>query len=261
MTALDEWDQTATARSYEAFCGRHGRYREANQELAAHASIGPGQRVLDVAAGTGRTAEALLPNLGPDGRVFCFEPARAMGRAGARRLRDRRVRWLAEWPDSGTFDRIVCGAGIWQLLPLAETFARLADRLRSSGALSFNIPALYLGIPDQPGAGRDPLLQELAARVTDGRTPTAGRSEPLGGPDTIDAQLREAGLIPTRWSFEIRLTQAAYRDWLKVPPMTSGWLGGLTPEQRTERIDRAYAAVDRESWRWERWLGWTAWKP
>lgn len=260
MTAVDEWDQAATADAYEAFCGRHARYREANQSLAAHAALEPGQRVLDVGAGTGRTADALLPTLGPTGTLTCFEPALAMRLAGAERLRDPRVSWVAEWPGEGGFDRIVCGAAIWQLLPLAETFAKAADRVAPGGAFCFNIPALYLGVPDEPGEGRDPLLQELPARVAEGRTPTAVRSEPLPGSDAIDQWLLEVGLVPTRWSFRTRLTQAAYRDWLKVPPMSSGWLSHLGPDQRAECIDRAYQVVDPDSWRWERWLGWTGWK-
>ena len=104
MTAADEWDQAATADAYEAFCGRHARYREANQSLAAHAALEPGQRVLDVGAGTGRTADALLPTLGPTGTLTCFEPALAMRLAGAERLRDPRVSWVAEWPGEGGFD-------------------------------------------------------------------------------------------------------------------------------------------------------------
>jgi hypothetical protein len=31
--------------------------------------------------------------------------------------------------------------------------------------------------------------------------------------------------------------------------------------ERARRIDAALRAVDRSSWKWERWRGWTAWKP
>jgi SAM-dependent methyltransferase len=260
VTVVDEWDQPATAQSYEAFCERHPRYRAANRALAAHAALRPGQLVLDVAAGTGRTAEALLPTLGRSGRIVCFEPARAMREAGMRRLPDSRVTWRAEWPDQTGFDRITCGAAIWQLAPLGEAFARLASGLAPGGAVCFNIPALYLGIPDAPGAGRDPSLHELAARVVAGRTPAARPSDPLPGPDGVESLLAAVGLAPTPWSFRTRLTQAAYRDWLKVPPTTSGWLSDLSPDERAGRIDHAYEVVDPGSWRWERWLGWTAWK-
>src|SRR6476646_1558899 len=77
MTAPIGWDDPRTAAAYEQFCRRHPRYRVANDALIAHASLCAGQRVLDVAAGTGRTAQAALPLLGESGFVLCVEPARA----------------------------------------------------------------------------------------------------------------------------------------------------------------------------------------
>jgi hypothetical protein len=184
-----------------------------------------------------------------------------MRTVGIERLRDSRIQWLAECPESTeAFDRIVCGAAIWQFLPLDRTFERLSRLLAPGGALSFNIPALYLGMADQPGGGRDPHLQELAVHLIDGCPPPAATTDVLPSPDGIDALLAAAGLVPSRWSFRTRLTQPAYRDWLKVPPMTNGWLRGLAAEERARRIDRAYRRVDPDSWRWEAWAGWTAWK-
>jgi SAM-dependent methyltransferase len=261
MTSIG-WDHPDTARYYEAFCGSHDRYRAANRALAANASIQPGLAILDVAAGTGRTAEAILPWLGPGGRIICLERAAAMRAVGERRLRDPRVQWVDDDPcDPAQFDRIVCGAAIWQLLPLETTLERWTRLLAPEGAICFNIPALYLGHPDPAGGGADPWLLELGARIARGCSEPTDPSEPLPTEDAIDAQLRETGLFVTRWSDRIRLCQAAYRDWLKVPPVTSGWLRELTADQRATRIDEAYRTVDPASWRWETWLGWTAWKP
>lgn len=82
-----------------------------------------------------------------------------------------------------------------------------------------------------------------------------------------------------------RLTLEAYRDWLKIPAVANGMLGGLPASERSRLIDQAYAftalvgqaelpdplagTTERAppnpahggSWRWERWLGWTAWRP
>src|SRR4051812_20375215 len=125
MTNAFGWDDSATPRVYERFYRRYRRYRAANEALVAHASLLPGHHVLDVAAGTGRTAESMLPHIGMLGAVLCVEPARAMRSAGARRMRDPRVTWAEALPDErSAFDRVVCGAGIWQLLPLEATLAR-----------------------------------------------------------------------------------------------------------------------------------------
>jgi SAM-dependent methyltransferase len=249
------WDHPDTARYYEAFSEAHGRYREANLALTGAACLGPGHRVLDLAAGTGRTAEEAL-DLGCE--VTCVEPAGAMRDAGMRRLPN--VRWLAGWPAFGErFDRVLCGAAIWQMMPLAETFARVAELLEPGGAFAFNVPSLYLGEADEPGGGSDPRLLELAARLAGGRIPAAAAMEAPPGADQIERLLREAGFLPARWCARSRLTQAALRDWMKIPVLTDALLDGMSADDRAALVDAAYAQCDPASWRWEAWTGWTAW--
>lgn len=254
------WDDPRTARYYEAFCAKHPRYHAANAVLIERAVLAPGQRVLDVAAGTGRTAEAALPWLHRQGRIVCVEPATAMRAVGEVRLADRRVTWTDRLPEPpARFDRILCGAAIWQLTPLGETFRRLAALLEPDGALCFNVPSLYLGEPDEPGAGRDPFLLDLPALLATGRAAAAPPAEPPPDAAGMDALLVRAGLRPRRGTMRLRLTQEAYRDWLKIPLMTNVLLPDLDPDARARRIDEAYARADATSWRWEAWTVWTAW--
>jgi len=262
------WDDADTARLYRAFEDRHRRYRRANQALAKQAMLRPGLRVLDLAAGTGGTTAALLPLLGAADRIDCVEPARAMADAGRERLgAEDRVHWhpsLRHLDRDAEFDRIVCGAAIWQWADLAALFRNLARRLAPGGALVFNVPAAYLGEPDGPGGGRDPHLTELLAAALQ-RHPAAPLAEvPAGAsrsPDDIDAALHAAGLFPWRWEHRQRLTQSAWRDWLRLPLLTARLWPGVPADERAGRISQAAAEADPDAWRPERWLGWTAWKP
>jgi SAM-dependent methyltransferase len=255
------WDHPETARYYDAFDRRHGRYRRANRILAGHAALARGLRVLDVAAGTGGTARAALKRLGPGGTVVCFEPAAAMRSLGERSLLDPRVSWRDRWPvEPGSFDRILCGAAIWQLHPLDETFRRCFDLLRPGGGLAFDLPSLYLGEPDEPGGGRDPYLMELPASLAAGRSNTAESFPPLPDAAGIERLLASAGFRADRWGFALPFRQTAYRDWLKIPPTTDGILAGLDARERARAIDGAFRRVDPKAWRRERWTGWTAWK-
>ena len=264
---MSGWDDPETAAYYEAFCRSHSRYIRANAALIARARIAPGMRILDLAAGTGRTAEAALEFLGEAGRVVCVEPFAGMRAEGMRRVTDSRVEWSAILPGAReSFERILCGAAIWQLDPLPETFGILASLLRPGGALCFNIPSLYLLEPDEPGGGSDPSLLSLPALLL-ASSDCAPTREPVEcqapGPlsrSCIGAWLNAAGLQPRSWSFRVRLTQHAYADWLKVPVLTDRVLGRLAPKARAQRIDAALGSVDRSSWKWERWRGWTAWK-
>jgi len=277
---MSGWDDPETAACYEAFCRRYSRYLRANRELIAHAQIAPGMRVLDVAAGTGRTAEAALRSLGESDCVLCFEPSEAMRSAGMRRITDSRVCWSATLPDATeSFDRIFCGASIWLLNPLPKTFLMLADLLCPGGALCFNIPALYLSEPDEPGGGSDPSLLSLPELLlaSQDAAPFGQTAEPLVCPphapnphipeplsqSSITTWLNAAGLRTCQWSFRMRISQVVYANWLKIPVLTEQLLGKLTPKERAERIDAALESLEstgRSSWKWERWRGWTAWK-
>jgi len=253
------WDDPTTAAYYEAFCERHDRYAQANRDLVAKAELAPGLAVLDLGAGTGGTLQLLLPALGDAGTVLCVEPAQAMRAVGMSRVQAPRVRWQESLPTGEAgFDRIVCSAALWQLCPLDETFRRLRALLRPGGILCFNIPAQYLGVPDQPGGGEDPWLVGLILHLAQGRSSLAPPTEPLPNPEELDRLLIEAGFQPERWVLRTRLTQTTYRDWLKIPVITDWLLGELDPDERAERIDAAFRHVDPGSWRWEDWYGWVA---
>ena len=262
MTAPIGWDDPRTARAYERFCRRHSRYRVANAALVAHARLSHGQQVLDVAAGTGRTTEVALPLVGESGSVVCVEPAEAMRAVGERRLRDARVTWTNALPESGAFDRVLCGAAIWQLAPLESAFERLSSLVGRGGALLFNIPASYLLEADPPGGGADPFLLDLLALVqrSTERVAADDAAPPPRSASEIDRLLALLDLRVERWSFTVRLSQIAYRDWLKIPPVSEGFLGGLAPDERDRRLDDAYRRADHRSWRMEGWLGWSAWR-
>ena len=264
------WDHSATADRYERFCRRYARYRRANDMLVREAALVPGLRVLDFGAGSGRTASAALPRLGGDGTIVCVEPAAAMRAAGRRRLRDSRVTWRADLPDAAThretFDRLLAGAVIWQLDSLDEWIPRLTSLLRPGGALVFDVPALYLGEPDEPGGGGDPLLLELMTRLVSENAPSREAFEPPPAStwrhraEDVGAALCRAGLRYRTWEFRYRFTQTAYARWLSIPVTTEGLFAGIDAAERDRRIERALAAVDLRSFKWERWRGWTAWK-
>jgi len=250
------WDHPDTACYYEAFCRQHARYADANHALIAAAALWPGLRILDLGAGTGGTAAAALER---GVEVTCIEPAHAMRQMGESLV--PQARWLGSWPQAGNgFDRMLCGAAIWQMLPFGETFARAAAALNPGGALVFNIPSLYLGEADPPGGGRDPYLLELIGKLAAGRVPQAEAGERVPPAAEVDGLLAEAGFTCAQWGWRSKLTQPALRDWMKIPPLTDALFDGLSADKRAALVDAAYAQCDPESWRWETWSGWTAWK-
>jgi SAM-dependent methyltransferase len=252
------WDHPVTAERYEIFNQKPNRYSNANTALVALADLAESQQVLDFAAGTGRTAEIALTALPASAGIVCVEPAAAMRAVGQRRLPASAISWRADLPNEGGFDRILCGAALWQIDELSTLLARLRSLLRAGGVLCFTIPALYLNRPDRPGGGSDPHLHALMTQLAAGRTPHA---EPHAPPPT-EAQLlellRSAGFTPrTEW-FEYQLSQREYAAWLHIPVLTNALLGDMDANERIEAIERARAGVDAESFRFEGWSVWRA---
>lgn len=251
------WDHPETACAYEAFCREHTRYLIANQALVSAAALAPGQKILDLAAGTGRTAALVLEALEGQCELVCLEPAEGMRAVGQPRA--PQARWISAWPQRESFDRILCGAAIWQFRPLEELFGRAAMALRQPGAFVFNIPMQYLCEADEPGGGEDPWLTQMIGHLAEGRG-AEYRDAAVAREQEIEGLLNHAGFRPVGWGVRGRLTQAEYRDWLKIPVLTNGLLGPWSAAERAARIDAAFAKSDAASWRWEAWRGWSAWK-
>jgi SAM-dependent methyltransferase len=180
------------------------------------------------------------------------------------------VTWCADAPAVSTsddlFDRVLAGAVIWQLDSLDDWIARLASLLRPGGALVFDVPALYLGEPDEPGGGDDPMLLDLITRLMAENAPRHDWTRPPHEStwhcqsEDVEASLCRAGLRSRAWEFRHRLTQTAYARWLSIPVTSESLFDGDDAAERDRRIERALAAVDVRSYKWERWRGWTAWK-
>lgn len=249
------WDHPLTAGRYQEFCERPTRYEFANQALIRVAELDEASNILDFAAGLGHTAEAALAKAPADARVLCVEPAAAMRQAGERRLRDARVRWAAELPNEGRFDRILCGAALWQV----DDWDRELDRVRVLAAddalLCFTIPSLYLGVPDRPGGGEDPMLTAFWSELSRGRSPESDSRAPPPSEAELVTLLHARRFRPVLERLEYRLTQRELRDWTKIPVLTDALFPDLDAEARDRRIDDAFEKSDKGSYRFE---GWTA---
>jgi demethylmenaquinone methyltransferase/2-methoxy-6-polyprenyl-1,4-benzoquinol methylase len=115
--------------------GLHHRWRERAADLAR---VGPGDRVLDVACGTGDLAIELARRVGPAGEVVGSDFSEAMLERA--RQKDQGVRW--EWgnalelpyPDDH-FDAVTVGFGARNFSDLPRGLGEMARVVRPGGRL------------------------------------------------------------------------------------------------------------------------------
>ncbi len=100
-----------------------------------------GQRVLDLACGTGIVAGYAAAKAGPAGEVVGLDPTPdLLGAARAKSLPGAPIRWIdgsgEEIPfEESSFDQVLCHQGLQYLTDREKTFAEIARVLRPGGTL------------------------------------------------------------------------------------------------------------------------------
>lgn len=131
------WDLAAS--NYESLW--QAQLADAQSEVLAHAAPAPGERVLDVACGTGLVAFAAARAVGPGGRVFGIDLAGQMvdaarQRGDARQLSNvgfaRMDAEALDLPDAG-FDVVLCALGLMYMPHPEEALREMRRVLRPGG--------------------------------------------------------------------------------------------------------------------------------
>jgi demethylmenaquinone methyltransferase / 2-methoxy-6-polyprenyl-1,4-benzoquinol methylase len=183
--------------------GLHHRWRERAADLAA---VGPGDRALDVASGTGDLAVELARRVGPTGSVVGSDFSEAMLERA--RQKSSAVTW--EWanalelqyPDDG-FDAATVGFGARNFSDLDRGLAELARVVRPGG----RVVILDITTPQRPPLSTffliwfDRIVPALGRLVGDpdayAYLPSSVKRFP--GPEALASRMAGAGLGDVRW--------------------------------------------------------------
>jgi demethylmenaquinone methyltransferase/2-methoxy-6-polyprenyl-1,4-benzoquinol methylase len=183
--------------------GLHHRWRERAADLAA---VGPGDRALDVASGTGDLAVELARRVGPTGTVVGSDFSEAMLERA--RQKSSAVRW--EWanalelpyPDD-EFDAATVGFGARNFSDLDRGLSELARVVRPGG----RVVILEITTPQRPPLSTffsiwfDRIVPALGRVAGDpdayAYLPSSVKRFP--DPQALAARMTAAGLTDVRW--------------------------------------------------------------
>lgn len=239
MAPPSRWRGWQNAEIYDGFARRDGIYRWLNRELAVSAELANARRVLDLACGTGATAEACLALLPRDAELIGVDGSAEMVGVARARLRDPRAGFrVADAEDlaealGGPFDRALCNAAFWQFHRPTAVFAGLAVLLSPGALFVFNAPAERV---TGEATRADPYQQALA-RAVEAET---GRPIDTGAgdldPERLTAELATAGFELLRRERRIyRGRQGELMELMEVPAMVRP-LAGELPQPVQDRV-------------------------
>ncbi len=248
MPSDSPWSGRVNAEIYAAFARERTIYPTLNRHLAELADLAGARRVLDLACGTGATAEACLAGLPADAELVGVDGSAAMVAVARERVRDPRAHFAVaaaakiERVAAGPFDRAVSNAAFWQFPARRPVLAALGRLLRAGGLLVFNVPAERL-------AGERSEVHPYQVALARAVARRAGR-EPAGGPHRIAAgrlerQLVDAGFaLLERRPFVHRGPQSELIELAEIPAMIARIAPGASPEEQEEILAEARRHAD-----------------
>lgn len=241
MGSTSPWAGWANAEIYDAVAREHTIYRQLNEHLVEAAEIATARRVLDLACGTGLTAEACLAVLPADGELVGVDASAEMVELARSRVTDPRARFevvsaaAMEQVLHGPFDRAVSNAAFWQFPTRRPVLAALSRLLGAGALFAFNVPAERLSGEETEMHPFQAALARAIERRADRPFP---RTATTLDPRRIERQLAEAGFeLRYRERIDISCRQQELMELMEIPAM----LRPLTPDLGEAARDKILA--------------------
>jgi len=200
------------------------------------ARVAPGTRILDIATGTGLSAEAALSAVGPTGHVTAADVSPAMVEKARERLGEaRNASVLVEDAQAltfsdETFDAVVCNLGLMFLPEPAQGLSEFRRVLRPGGYAAVSVNTV-------PERSYNHQINIILTRYVPGLAEAVARTFALGEPSRLEELFREGGFSEidahaVKHTFVLPSFDAYYGPFERGGASTGQALAGLPEEIR-----------------------------
>ena len=216
-------------------------YGAATRQMLELARVGPGQRILDIAAGAGEPAVSAAERVGPGGYVLATDISEGIVELALQVARERGLQQIEtramdgeklDLPDA-SFDAVLCRLGLMYMPHPVTALREWRRALRAGGRVAI----VVFSTPDRNSWGAMPA--SIIRRRAQLPPPVPGQPGPfsLGGPGVLEGVFRQAGFADP----EVRVVPVPHKAasaaaYVRVASEAFGafnaMMARLSPEER-----------------------------
>lgn len=170
----DAWNTKENAEAYDAYARNFPMYQDTSRDLVAISGIKLGMTVVDLAAGTGTTTQAILDKTNGNVCIIAVDQAEEMLKKAREKFVGQSVQFIvSEAEDLDTairesVDTILCNSAFWQM-KAQKVFRSVSHILKPDGVFAFNLPDHFFSYPDFQTQPRTPSPYNLDNLVSWGK--------------------------------------------------------------------------------------------
>ena len=143
------WNTKDNVEAYDRYARNYPMYQNTSNDLVVFADIRPGSTIVDLAAGTGATSEAILFHINNEGQIFAVDQAAEMINKAKENLAEyKNINFIVAAAEdlsssiTAPADVVLCNSAFWQMNP-RPTLKSVANILKEEGVFAFNMPDQY----------------------------------------------------------------------------------------------------------------------
>jgi len=139
------WNTKENAKAYDLYTKTFPMYKNTSSDLVTVADIKLGMTVVDLAAGTGVTTEAILNKTNSNVHVIAVDQAEEMLKQAHEKFTDGNVQFVTSEAENldkvitEPVDVVICNSAFWQM-KMRSTIAAVSNILKVGGIFAFNLP-------------------------------------------------------------------------------------------------------------------------
>lgn len=168
------WNTKENAEAYDIYAKTFPMYKDTSNDLVIISDIKPGTVVVDLAAGTGATTQAILDKTDGNIRIIAVDQAEEMLNKAKEKFTGGNVEFIAveaEELDKSiieSVDAVLCNSAFWQMKS-KSTLRAVSHILKKDGIFAFNLPDSFFSYKGFKKSPINPAPYSLDDLITSGK--------------------------------------------------------------------------------------------